>query len=529
MAEKIAFSVELNGVERSITNVKELKKALKDAKDASLNGDGKAAKAIADLNDKMEDLKDSTRSLQGSGVERSASSFRLLGDGLKNLDLDKIATGFKGLGSAMKAIPLLLIVEGVTYLISNFKELSEGSGILATVLQGVGKVIDYVKGIINDFTDAVGWTNTALEKQGEQIKTYSENVKEALQGQVSAFDRQIAVAKAAGKSTIELEQAKQQAIIDTNVQVARQIEAFVRAGGALDDEKRKLLTASLEAVKNARVTQYVQEAADNKKDQEAYKKHLEELNKIKLQNEADQKSLDAQNKLLQQANEDALQKQLVGKKLLDKEAELGQLQGIEDKYKQLSYESSVAYADKEKALKEKYFNESVAVAQMSTTAVKGLSDALFAGQLANVEQGSAEELKIKKKQFEVNKGLAITQAIIDGVKGVQSQLQAGPIIGPILAGLVGITAAVNVNNIRKQKFDGGGGAISVPSIGTATLPSTTAPQVNNFQQQEGTLLDQNGKPITEKPDKQIIEVVNVVSKTTEKQKEISTVENRALI
>ena len=84
---------------------------------------------------KIGDLKDSTKSLQGSGVEKSAQSFRLLGDGFKNLDLDKIKIGFQGLGAAMKAIPIFLIVEGITYLIRNFDELSEGNGIVAKSLQ----------------------------------------------------------------------------------------------------------------------------------------------------------------------------------------------------------------------------------------------------------------------------------------------------------------------------------------------------------------------------------------------------------
>ena len=50
----------------------------------------------------------------------------------------------------------------------------------------------------------------------------------------------------AEQARLKEEQAKQQAIIDTNVQVVKQIEAFVRAGGVLDEEKQKLLTASLE-------------------------------------------------------------------------------------------------------------------------------------------------------------------------------------------------------------------------------------------------------------------------------------------
>ena len=88
MAEEVAFIIKIEGQDRAINSLKDLKKAKKDATDAFLKGDKDAAKALADLTDKTEDLADASRSLKGSGVEQSANSFRLLGDGFKNLDLD---------------------------------------------------------------------------------------------------------------------------------------------------------------------------------------------------------------------------------------------------------------------------------------------------------------------------------------------------------------------------------------------------------------------------------------------------------
>ena len=108
-----------------------------------------------------------------------------------------------------------------------------------------------------------------MVKANEQSqKTLSETTAE--------FDRQLIVAKAAGKSTIEIERQKQQAIIDTNVEIAKGIEAQVRAGGVFTDEMQKQLTGSLTAIKNAKVQEYVATETDNKLKQEQYKKHLEE-------------------------------------------------------------------------------------------------------------------------------------------------------------------------------------------------------------------------------------------------------------
>ena len=103
--ENVGFNVTVNGIERTITSFKDLKKATKDLRDEQLAmsakfGDTseqatKAGKKLAELKDKVEDLNDSTKSLKGSGVEKLTSSFRLLSEGISTFDFDKIKTGFK--------------------------------------------------------------------------------------------------------------------------------------------------------------------------------------------------------------------------------------------------------------------------------------------------------------------------------------------------------------------------------------------------------------------------------------------------
>ena len=106
-------------------SLKQLRLDLKAAQAAALNGDGKAAQKVAELKDKIDDLKDSTNSLQGSGVERLNTSMGLLTDAFQNFDVDKIKTGFKGIGAAMSAIPLILLIEGIKYLIENFDKVAK--------------------------------------------------------------------------------------------------------------------------------------------------------------------------------------------------------------------------------------------------------------------------------------------------------------------------------------------------------------------------------------------------------------------
>lgn len=133
-SEKIAFEVDVKGSEQTIESMKDLKAAIKAAKDeqlkaASVYGESskefiEASKNVSKLKDKVEDLNDSTKSLKGSGVEKVTESFSQLGEGLRNLDTDKIKTGFRGIGAAMSAIPIFLLIEGLKYLVENFDEVS---------------------------------------------------------------------------------------------------------------------------------------------------------------------------------------------------------------------------------------------------------------------------------------------------------------------------------------------------------------------------------------------------------------------
>ena len=159
--EKIGFDITVNGVERTITSFKDLKKATKDLRDEQLVmsakfGDTseqakKAGQKLAELKDKVEGLNDSTKSLKGSGVERLTSSFRLLGEGLGTFDFDKIKLGFKGVGAAMGAIPIFLLIEGLKYLYDNFDKVIE--------------LYDDLTGATKEQTKSIEELNTAMEKQ----------------------------------------------------------------------------------------------------------------------------------------------------------------------------------------------------------------------------------------------------------------------------------------------------------------------------------------------------------------------------
>lgn len=580
--EEVVISVGVDA-SKGISTLKDLKKELKEAKNAALNGDGEAAKRVAQLEDRLEDLKDTTKAVKGDGLEPLRNSFNLFKDGITNLDFGKIGTAFKGLGAAMKAVPIFLLVEGITYLITNFKELSEGTGILAQVLKPIGDLFTWIIDKVYQFTDAIGLTNSELDKMGEAVKTNADKARESLALQTSEYDRQIAVAKAAGKSTVELEKAKQEAIVETNVQIVKQIEAFVRAGGVLDEEKKKLLTASLETIKNAKVQQRVIDETFEKEQKDKAKKTYEENQKKlkeeeeerikiltqKYQDDADyyanlyklgveyaQKRIDYENQLnktLQEieakkaadakaaketelANENAfIMAELQSRQEMSFSQQIEALNAERDLKLQntkLTEEERLAiiqdYDQKEGDLKQKRFDNIVKLAAQATSAAQAISDTYFAQQLKSAKGNAEKEREIKKKQFNVNKAFGITNAVIDGVRGVQAALAQGPPLGYVFAALTAVMAGINVAQIASAKFDdsgasSGGGGGEIGSMGSVGASAPTITQPNNTV----TKLDENGEINKAKAEQPVLKAVVVETDVTDSQKRVNSIKESA--
>lgn len=138
-------------------------------------------------------------------------------------------------------------------------------------------------------------------------------------------------------------------------------------------------------------------------------------------------------------------------------------------------------ADKEKERQKQIQEAAMKVLQMGLEAGQNLSDAFFDYKLGKAKKGSAEELKLEKQKFEVNKKLQIAQAIMQGVQATQAAYASGaaiPIVGvatgPIFAAAAAATSALNIAKIRNTTFESNSVSTSTPS---ATTPSVDVPQV----------------------------------------------------
>lgn len=511
----------------------ELKKGLRELVslqgqvDSSSPNFKKLQKAINDTEGKLGDMQDGLKSLTGSGFSRVSSSLNLMQEGFSSFDTGKITTSLKGLTSALSAIPIFLIVEGITYLAENFDELSKGSGLLGKTLRVVGDILQWVVDKIYEFTDAIGLTNSALDKQGEALVTNAEKAKTALETQTKEYDHQINAAKAAGKSTIELEIGKQKAIIETNKALVEQTIAYVRAGGILNDEQNKLLTEQINAIKDAGAQINIFKITNDKKANDDYLKHLEEKKKLTDKDFEDYKKAykeadDYRKKIDEDFRKWQRDESLRNRKILETKAE-------ETKYfddditanflanSAKKQEADRKEADAKKQQQKETLDQVNAYAQLTIATINGIAelqsqkrqnelaeynsqkqseiDAVNSNLEAELsKEGLTEDQKIalknkaaqqeyqiklqqynqnvaiKKKEFENGKKQAIALALINGAIGVVAALSAVPFFPMAIIGmaLATITTAFSVAKIASTKFDGGGAPPSPPK---ASMPS----------------------------------------------------------
>ncbi len=236
------------------TSLGELKKSIKDLTSLSNQVDGEQfqvlQKAAGEANDKIKDLKENVNNLTGTPVEVLTKSFGSLkssllsGDfeqagnqlknikgaisdlggkaleGLKNIPsamkdmvttTEGAANGFKNLGKAVVATGIGLLITGIILLVQNFDTLKNQTGLIGDAFKSISKIIASVTQALKDFTDAIGLTSFAQTAATEKLL---ENKKKEEAAIISTYDREIAYAQAAGKTTKDIELDKYNYQID---------------------------------------------------------------------------------------------------------------------------------------------------------------------------------------------------------------------------------------------------------------------------------------------------------------------------
>ena len=319
--EVIALQTELDNTEVGSEKYKQLEQRLVET-----------STRLAETKDRFDDLSDSVKLNVGSSVERASNSFKLLRDGIVNLDfaevntalkglggaftsafkpsdefkksigdlgkgiinldfkqfksgVDGVSTGFKGLGKAIAGTGIGLLVIGVTTLIANFDELKDSGGLVGKVFTSIGDIIQGITDKVFAFTDALGLTNVSADRESKKTIDNYNKQQTAIE---KRYDAEIRVASAAGKQTVELEREKAKEIIRLLQLQKQAILDRQTAGLNLTEEDKKQvdeLSASIDdySTKLRELNAAEQKAADDRNKQRS--------DELKAQSDAYSKSL----------------------------------------------------------------------------------------------------------------------------------------------------------------------------------------------------------------------------------------------
>jgi len=158
-----------------------------------------------------------------------------------------------------------------------------------------------------------------------------------------------------------------------------------------------------------------------------------------------------------------------------------QIAELDEIYRQLGIDRDQAYWDARNKIAEQ-----AAAKTNKQQAFYGMTRAKFdqltwTGQLSfmtgALQQMSAVGATENKKRFELNKKVAIANAIVSTYQGAAAALTWGPILGPILAAMMVAVGLAQVQQIRSASFSGATSPASVGG-GTAT-PVYEPPGVGN--------------------------------------------------
>lgn len=293
MATNLDYNVNTNAGQ-AVNQFKALKNALKDATGelaglaigtAEYNA---AAEKVGSLRDRVNELNDSIRATSGAPVENLTNSFGLLSGQVNSLDFDgaanslgqfagqiktfsfkdllggikSIGKSFLDLGKALLSNPIFIFVGVLTGIGVAIYELKDKVKFISDIFDGLGAIVDGVVNTFKNLSDTLFGTGFAAQDAAEKTIKASQATANAVEDR---YNREIKIAKAAGKDTTTLEKQKQDDIIATNKAVIKGLNDYIIAGGKLNDEQKKLLEQSTTNVKNAYTELEVAQAEANAK------------------------------------------------------------------------------------------------------------------------------------------------------------------------------------------------------------------------------------------------------------------------
>ena len=379
MSDSVRINIDADS--RSLSDVQRELKAIK-GEMIGLEGEAftDAAMRAAELETEVKRANDAVRELSGSGddLARMGSTMGGIGRSLATLDftaanegaqrllvisqgmnfqsaiksLKQLGGTFVTLGKALLTNPFFLMVGIITAIVVAIYKLMDELGLLQAIMDGVGKVFEWIMIPINalidglkQLTDWFGWTNHAGEELAQEELDRLEEVSaahtEATNTKIDNMDHEIAMARARGEDTIELERERLAFLRLSQAEELKMAAQKARELIILHGEDSEEVQEQLDAIKaiqqarkdSARETELFEAkvAADRKKaaekEAEDERKRLEkagaDAKRIREQREQErQRELEAEEKL----QEDIAKAQMNAQRMIEEQS----LKFIED-------------------------------------------------------------------------------------------------------------------------------------------------------------------------------------------------------
>lgn len=430
----------------------------------------------AKLNGKIDQV-NQTLGTGASGVDKLSGSFGMLSEGLTSMNFDKVKAGFKGIGQAMSAVPLMLLVTGITMLAEKFE-----------LFKIIGEAVEK---LFYAITDAMGLTSKAAEEQTAAMLVGMQKQQDAINGR---YDKEIKLAKAAGEDTILMEIEKSKSVEASAFSQLNTLSALGRKKKKFNEEEQKQYDELQKALYDAQLNRQILETTLEKKKQDEQKanaekeladkiaadtkanerakaaaekrkadraaqladdmKYMQQIEAAKLQSIKDdeqrlaiQSTLNKQRrdaeinnsnasntvrlealKLSEKTFRDEMQKIYDDKIARETKAEEDRLAAIglmqDAQMKSYTEKANQKYLE-DKAAKDKELADLKALEASKFDIIRNglnnaqkLTDLYFFFKSQNAQKGSKEELELAKKAFNVNKALQLAIATNDGVEAV---------------------------------------------------------------------------------------------------------------
>lgn len=499
------------------------------------------------------------------GVKGLSDAYKELSIGTKIASTTQAAFSFvtggatvamKAFRGALLATGIGALVIGVVALIENFDKVTAViKNALSFALKPLKVAIDAVVNAYYAVTDALGITSKAEREREKQSKINAANAKKRaaerkaefknLQEEINrtigeykrldasrqkSLDKEIALLKASGKETRNLERQKLVSVIDTETKILQKriktLKASEKAGNDWVNFQQKLFLAKqVENAKEAEFQLRVFDTETNKIKSDNYKQYAADRLSIARQIE------DLENELLEDGIEKELEINRDKFRRLREDAEKNTKLTSEERLKLIDLYTEQE-AQKESEIRNQFFQEGlqeeidlfennklpvlqqqadkeveveitkwslIGQAQQAAFekermlrkqnqefALQTTSDTLnVISGITNLFAGKSE--KAAKKAFQIQKAVSIAQATIETYKSANAifaSTAANPISianpsAPFIAAGVAVAAGlVNVATIASQKFQGGAGGggaqASAPDLGGGEV----APQFN---------------------------------------------------